>query len=179
MQFLFILLLILNLGTASSFAQTEELFTHSQDKEKYKKILVERVFNGGTIKLEGGEKIKLIGLRALEAPPRSQIEYDRDGKPMERKVLPENTLKEKAFAFAVHLLEGKYVRIEFDEQKTNDNLETLAYVFIIDTNTFVNAEILRQGYADLQIRPPNVKYENELRAAYREAREEKRGLQGL
>ncbi len=38
--------------------------------------------------------------------------------------------------------------------------------------------IRRQGFASLHIRPPNTKYSDQLSAAYREAREEKRGLQG-
>ncbi len=45
-------------------------------------------------------------------------------------------------------------------------------------NDFLNAEILRQGFANLSIRPPNMKFAKELREAYREARAEKRGLQG-
>jgi endonuclease YncB( thermonuclease family) len=49
---------------------------------------------------------------------------------------------------------------------------------LLDNELFVNAEILRQGFAFLQIRPPNTKYSKELREAYTEARLEKRGLQG-
>jgi len=37
-------------------------------------------------------------------------------------------------------------------------------------------EILKQGFANLQIAAPNLKYSDLFRAAYREARTEKRGL---
>jgi len=45
--------------------------------------------------------------------------------------------------------------------------------------TFVNAEILRQGYANLSFDPRLRKYNDKLQKAYREAREEKRGLHGI
>jgi endonuclease YncB( thermonuclease family) len=41
-----------------------------------------------------------------------------------------------------------------------------------------NAELLRMGFVKLRIVPPNVKHEQQLRAAYQEAKKEKRGLQG-
>ena len=76
------------------------------------------------------------------------------------------------------LLDQKRVRLEFDDDKKDDELNTLAYVFLKDENTFINAEILRQGYAQLQVRPPNTKYKQELRSAYKEAREQFRGVHG-
>ena len=84
---------------------------------------------------------------------------------------------DQAFNFIKELLEGKRVRLEFDEQKKDIDQKTLAYVFLIKTNLFVNKEILRQGFAYLHISPPNTKYENELKKAYKEAAQEQRGLQ--
>ena len=66
----------------------------------------------------------------------------------------------------------------FDSEKNSEDYKTLAYVFLLEDDTFVNAEILRQGFAFLSIRPPNMKYAKELREAYKEARAEQRGLQG-
>ena len=74
-------------------------------------------------------------------------------------------------------VEGDKVRIEFDRNKKNKDFDTLAYVFLEEENLFINAEILRLGYAHLQISPPNMKYASELREAYQEARREKRGFQ--
>ncbi len=40
----------------------------------------------------------------------------------------------------------------------------------------LNEEILKAGYADLLTIPPNVKYAKRFRKAYRDARENNRGL---
>ena len=141
------------------------------------RVLAKVIEGADTIVIEGEKKIRLIGLKAPEAPRRAKIEYDKNGQPIEAPVLPENTFEEKAFAFASQLLLGKHVRLEFDDSRVDDDFMTVAYVFLIDKPTFANVEILRYGYADLQLKPPNLKYEDQLRAAYREARQEKRGMQ--
>lgn len=148
---------------------------------KYDKIRIKTVVSADTIILDNDEKIKLIGLKAPEPPKKKKEEIKRNEygfiieEPEESPVIP---VEEKAYNFAFELMAGKEVRIEFDEQKKNEQFLTLAYVFLFDDHTLVNEEILRQGYAHLQIRPPNLKYENRLREAYQEARRERRGLQG-
>jgi endonuclease YncB( thermonuclease family) len=139
--------------------------------------LVESVVTADTLVLEEGDAVKLIGVKALKKPPRERntIKRDKYGFIIKEPVDPATTLEKRALEFAKRLLENKKVRIEFDKQKTNENFDTLAYVFLED-GTLVNAEVLRQGYGRLQIRPPNSKYEQELREAYQEARREKRGL---
>ena len=82
----------------------------------------------------------------------------------------------RSYLFAQKLLEGKRVRLEFDTEKKNDNYETLAYVFLPKDSLFVNAEIIRQGYAELSMSPLNTKYADQLREAYKEAKGEHRGL---
>jgi len=67
--------------------------------------------------------------------------------------------------------------LEFDVERKSGDYKTLAYVFLAKDNIFVNAEILRQGYAYLQIIPPNTRYVELFKEAYREARLERRGLQ--
>lgn len=163
--------------TAAFTAQPDILFPSLQSQIIPENVLVERILSADTIVLENGKTIKLIGLKAPDAPRRPKVEYDKNGFPIENIVLPENTLEEKAFAFAHKLLVGKKVRLEFDETKSNDHFITVAYVFFVENNMMANTEILRYGYADLHIQPPNFKYEEHLRNAYKEARREKRGLQ--
>ncbi len=160
------------------FAQSNFDFFFGGDKE-YQDVVVERVISADTIKLEEGEVVKLIGLKALE-PPEKERTVDRDqyGFRVKQEINPIAPLEKQAFQFAVNLIEGKHIRLEFDTEKKNDQLQTLAYVFILDDDTFVNTEILRQGFASLHIRPPNTKHAKQLRAAYTEAREERRGIQG-
>lgn len=161
---------------SNSWAQsgpTEFLFI----QKKIQEGLVAEIIRGDVIRLESGEKIRLIGINAPEPPRREKIEKDKDGFVVEVEK-PETPLDERAYAFVENLLVGKKVRIEFDSQLRDESFRTFGYVFLLPENIFVNAEIVRQGFADLQIRPPNHKYEQELREAYREARQEKRGVHG-
>ena len=153
--------------------------------DQYDDVVVDEVITANTIVLKGktgdkGEVIKLIGLRAPESPKRrtSDIKRDEFGFVLQEPVTLESPLEEKALEFVQNILVGRHVRLEFDDEKSDEDFRTLAYVFLKDDGTLINAEILRKGFADLQIRPPNLKYVNELRNAYKEARNEKRGLQG-
>ncbi|MEE9610598.1 MAG: thermonuclease family protein [Desulfatiglandales bacterium] len=73
------------------------------------------------------------------------------------------------------------VRLEFDQANAHighkDKYKlTLAYVFIED-GTFLNAEIVKQGYGHAYTRFP-FKYLEEFRQLEQEAREKKKGLWG-
>ncbi len=147
-----------------------------QSLKTYEEVQVKEVRSADTIILEGGKKIRLIGLLGPAAPTREKQEFDKYGFVIEE-ITPYDSMEERAFHFVESLLTGKMVRVEFDTQRADEDFVTLAYVFLKEGNVFVNAEILRQGYANLQIRPPNIKYAEVLRDAYREARQEQRGLQ--
>jgi len=82
----------------------------------------------------------------------------------------------EALAYTVQLVEGKKVRLEFDKQRKDKQRRLLAYVYVGDL--MLNAEIVRQGYAQVVTSPPNVKYQEMLLQLQREAREAKRGLWG-
>ncbi|OGX38153.1 MAG: hypothetical protein A3C36_06500 [Omnitrophica WOR_2 bacterium RIFCSPHIGHO2_02_FULL_52_10] len=156
-----------------------------KSETQYADVVIEEILTTDTIVLkermgEKGEVIKLIGLQAPDAPRKRKADIKRNelGMVIKGPVTPETPLEETAFEFVRNMLVGRHVRIEFDVEKKDEDFQTFAYVFRKDDGTFVNAEILRQGFAYLQIRPPNIKYADELRQAYKEAREEKRGLQG-
>lgn len=138
--------------------------------------VVERVVSADRLTLKDGRKIHLIGLNAPQTPRNRDIKRNSYGYVI-KEVNPATTLEERAYDFSKSLLETKTIRLEYDITAKDENFHTLAYVFLPD-GTFANAEILRQGYANLKIVLPNTKYEVLLRAAYQEARQEKRGLQG-
>ncbi|OGX47631.1 MAG: hypothetical protein A2306_05540 [Omnitrophica WOR_2 bacterium RIFOXYB2_FULL_38_16] len=148
--------------------------------DKYQDVVVKEVLSADTFRLESGEKIKMIGLRALKSPEKKKEKAERDahGFRIEEPESPLTPIEEKAFEFVVELLEQKHVRLEFDSTKIDSNNKTLAYVYLLDGDVFVNEEILRNGFAHLQIIIPNIKYADKLREAYREATREKRGIQG-
>jgi len=72
------------------------------------------------------------------------------------------------------LVEGKTVRLELDVQPRDRYQRLLAYVYVGDL--MVNAELVRQGYAQVATFPPNVRYQDRFRALQQEAREAQRGL---
>jgi micrococcal nuclease len=69
------------------------------------------------------------------------------------------------------------VYLEVDVSETDPDGRLLRYVFSPD-GTFVNAELVRLGYARARDHPPDVKYQELLRQMEQEAREAGRGLWG-
>jgi hypothetical protein len=82
----------------------------------------------------------------------------------------------EASDFTRRLAQGKTLRLEFDFQRTDKYQRTLAYVFLSD-GTFLNAEIVKQGYGHAYVQYP-FKYLDQFPGYEREAREAGRGLWG-
>ncbi len=125
-----------------------------------REAVVRRVVDGDTVVLTTGERIRYIGMDTPELHhPKKPVQwYAREAMEFNRK-----------------LVEGKTVRLEFDVERHDKYGRTLAYVYLPD-GTFVNAELVRQGYAHLLTIPPNVKYAELFLKCEREAREANRGL---
>jgi endonuclease YncB( thermonuclease family) len=143
----------------------------------YKEIKIERILKSDAVLLEDGKKIRLIGVKGFAAPKRvGNRPADEYGFVIEDPVTdPTTSIEDQAFEFVTELLEKKRVRIEYDTKSLDENGYTYGYVFLPD-GTMANTEILRQGFGELSIQPPNLKYADQLREAYREARSEKRGV---
>jgi micrococcal nuclease len=139
----------------------------------YADILVKRVVDGDTIQLETGERVRLIGIDTPEMHESNKL-Y-RDSRKTNQDVQTIKEMGTRAYQFTKALIEGKRVRLEFDVEKHDKYDRLLAYVYLKD-GTFVNAEIVKQGYASLMTIPPNVKYAELFSKLYREARENRRGL---
>ncbi|MCL4860865.1 MAG: thermonuclease family protein [Caldilineaceae bacterium] len=73
------------------------------------------------------------------------------------------------------LVAGKTIYLVKDVSETDRYGRLLRYVYLAD-GTFVNAELVRQGYAQIATFPPDVAKEAEIRAAQRQAVEAERGL---
>ncbi len=168
-----------------SWAETNfEFFFKTEDNYRAVKVVEVRAINRFVIYNSDNQKeiIRMIGLKPVEAPRQRRVETERDqyGFRLESEVEHDRPWEETAFESVQEMLMDQTVRLEFDSTKKDDDNYTLAYVFMekAGQERFINQEILRQGWSDLQVRPPNTKYRKELQAAYREARREKRGLQG-
>jgi micrococcal nuclease len=126
--------------------------------------LVKRAIDGDTLELTSGEKVRLIGVDTPETKdPRKPVQY----------------FGKEATAFTQRVVEGKRVRLEYDQQRQDKYGRTLAYVYL-DDGTFVNAEIIKiikQGYGSAYTRFP-FRYLEQFRQFEREARESGRGLWG-
>jgi micrococcal nuclease len=140
----------------------------------YSDIYVTRVIDGDTLKLENGERVRLIGIDTPEMHDSDKL-Y-RDSKEAGQDIQTIKALGKRAYNFTRNLVEGRRVRLEFDLERQDKYGRLLAYVYLNDNGTFVNAEIIRQGYASLMTFPPNVKYADLFLKLYQEAREQKRGL---
>ena len=121
---------------------------------------VQRVVDGDTAVLAGGERVRYIGIDTpeLHHPTKPVQPYAREAK-----------------EFNKRMVEGKRVRLEYDVQRRDRYNRLLAYVYLED-GTFVNAELVRQGYAQLLTIPPNVKHADLFVQLQKEARAAGRGL---
>ena len=122
-------------------------------------FIVKKVIDGDTLLLTNGEYVRLIGVDTPETKhPEKPVEY----------------FGKEAYLFTQRMVEGKEVRLEFVWQRTDKYGRLLAYLFLPD-GTFLNAEIIKQGYGFAYTRFP-FKYLEEFRRYEREARANRTGL---
>lgn len=126
------------------------------------KTTVERHVDGDTLWVEDRVKVRLIGIDTPETKhPTRTVEC----------------FGERAAGFLSDLLPlGTDVRLVFDVERQDRYGRTLAYVYRVSDGLFVNAELVRRGYAQAYTVPPNVAHVDEFLALQREARADRRGL---
>jgi len=91
---------------------------------------VQRAVDGDTLLLTNGEYVRLIGVDTPETKhPQKPVEY----------------FGKEAYQFTRRMVEGKEVRLEYDQTRRDRYNRILAYVYLVD-GTFLNAEIVKQGY---------------------------------
>ncbi len=156
-----------------NFSQEGKVSVPFGQAYNYDDILVVRAVDGDTLKLENGERVRLIGIDTPEVYESSKL-Y-RDSKKSGQDIKTIQALGKRSSGFTRDLVEGKRVRLEFDVEKRDKYQRLLAYVYLKD-GTFVNAEIVKQGYASLMTYPPNIKYVDTFKELYQEARVNNRGL---
>lgn len=134
---------------------------------------VSHVYDGDTLKLDNGERVRMIGIDTPESRDNIKLRRDVD----KRRISMETQLKmgKKAGAYTRALVAGQQVRLEYDVEKRDRYQRILAYVYLMD-GTFVNEKIIREGYAYPLTVPPNVRYADKFQQWFEEAREQKRGL---
>ncbi|MBU4376708.1 MAG: thermonuclease family protein [Candidatus Omnitrophica bacterium] len=166
----------------SSFAFAGGVFYSDQELElsvpfepsyDYNKVLVTYVIDGDTLKLENGEKVRLVGIDTPESKQNAKLK--RDLKKTDKDAVTLINMGKKASRFTNSLASKKYVRLEFDVEKRDRYNRLLAYVYLPD-GRMLNAEIIKAGYAQILSIPPNVKYQDLFLELQQEARDNNRGL---
>src|SRR4030042_548838 len=104
-------------------------------------VKVIQVVDGDTIIITGGYHVRYIG---IDAPEKGETYY-----------LEATQLNKE-------LIEGESIRLEKDISEKDKYGRLLRYVYVDDT--FVNAEIVRLGYAYAKAYPPDIKYQPYLEA---------------
>lgn len=139
----------------------------SQDAQNdhYQFFVVTKVVDGDTFWIDDGSekglKIRLIGVDAPESRKSRNKTIGAFGK--------------ESKAYATKLLQNKKVRLEYEVGKYDQFKRTLAYVYLED-GSFVNAILVKEGYAKVMTVPPNVKYADLFLKLEREAMKKQKGL---
>jgi micrococcal nuclease len=158
MQFRILIILVFSLFNSA--------LLHPEDcKHHYDYFQVRKVVDGDTFWIDDGSqkglKIRLIGVDAPESRNSGKKEIAPFGK--------------ESTDYLTGLISGKRVRLEFDVGRLDKYGRTLAYVYLED-GTFVNAALVKNGYASVMTVPPNVKYADTFLNLERKARNKKKGL---
>lgn len=145
---------------------------HAQEK-----TTIIKVVDGDTLRIEyQGQKetIKLIGIDAPESKLNRKAEQDAIRN--SESLITIASMGIDATNYSKSLIKkGDTVTIEFDVQARDKYKKMLGYIYISD-GRMLNEEMLAAGYAYLKTDSVNVKYQDRFLKAFKEAKENKRGL---
>jgi len=126
---------------------------------------VTRVVDGDTFWVDDGSekglKVRLIGIDAPE--------------PRNTGTRPKGYFGTESTNYLRQLLKDKKVRMEYDVSRYDRYGRTLAYAWLED-GTFVNAELVKNGYATVMTVPPNVRHQETFTLLAAKARRQNKGL---
>ncbi len=123
------------------------------------KIVVSHVTDGDTIRIQSGEKVRLIGIDTPETvDPRRAV----------------GCFGKQASEFTTTELLNQEVVLEKDVSETDKYGRLLRYVWV--DGVLFNELLVRQGYGYAISYPPDVKYQDRFKAAQALAQKEKLGL---
>ncbi len=114
--------------------------------------LVTKIIGGDTFLIEGGYSVRILG---IDADERGQLCYDEAKEFLEKFIL------------------NKEVRLEKDNENLDQWCRYLRYVFLDDKN--IGLELVKEGLAVARFYPESLKYQKEITAAEKEARNNRIG----
>ncbi len=134
-------------------------------------VTVDYVVDGDTVEIEGGERVRLLG---MDAPEDKRLRKAKDGK---RRLVPAQPFFIEAKRLLHNLVAKKRVRIVLGEESVGYYGRTLAYLYLPD-GTDVQQELIRRGYAMVAVYPPNVRHLRDYGKTEAEACRAGRGVWG-
>jgi micrococcal nuclease len=123
-------------------------------------VRVSEAVDGDTIVIEGGARVRYIGVDTPETVHPSK---------------PVQCFGREASDFNKSMVEGRAVRLERDLSDTDTYGRLLRYVYLED-GTFVNHALVAGGYAYASTYPPDIAHAADFAAAMAAAREAHTGL---
>ncbi len=163
---------------------------------------VDRVLSGDTFKLESGKKVRLIGVDAPENEVNKKAKEDSKRTGQDLGAITK--MGETATEWLKSRLEGKKIFLKYDKKKKDARGAEWVYAYLFDVSNFyggitvrelyddvqfewwelpergsyifINATIIKGGYATSVRNPPNVKHADLFEKVYWEAKEANEGL---
>lgn len=126
--------------------------------------VVVRVVDGDTIRVRVGASVERVRYIGIDTP-----ETVKPGTPVQ-------CYGKAASAFNSRLVRAQRVRLVFDAERRDRYGRLLAYVYRQPDGLFVNAELVRRGYAEPMEIAPNVAHARQLAGLAGAARRARRGL---
>ena len=117
------------------------------------------IYDGDTVKLSNGEKVRYIGIDTPE------MNYNNP---------PAEYFAQEAKEYNAKLVLGKKVKLEFDVVKRDKYGRLLAYVYI--DGKHISQDMIERGFAKVLMFPPNLKFADYFLTLQNLAKEEKRGI---
>jgi len=118
------------------------------------------VYDGDTIILENGQRVRLLGINTPEIESRHRA-AESGGK--------------AAKEWLYNRIKDQKVYLEHDLEKKDKYDRLLAHVFLAD-GTHLNRELIKKGLAFMSIVPPNLRYVDVFSHAQKEAETKKLGI---
>ncbi len=124
---------------------------------------VKSVYDGDTIVLENGQRVRLLGINTPEIESRHRVSE------------PGGTA---AKDWLKNQIQGKKVYLEYDLEKHDKYKRSLAHVFSAD-GEHLNLALLKNGLAFISIIPPNVRHADAFDEAQKQAEKQNLGIWAL
>lgn len=134
--------------------QVADESANSSETPKPKNLTrITRVIDGDTIELEDGKRLRLIG---IDTPENGDCYF------------------QEATDKAKELLEGQEVILEKDVSETDRYGRLLRYIW--KGEVLINEQLVKEGYASSYSYPPDIKYQDRIIVAQKEAKNGNKGL---